>query len=116
MTVKTTRVGNILVATLTGEIDLLDSDGLSDELFGLADSNAQGVVLDFSGVTYIASVGIGMLLQLTKTLRAAGTPTRLAGATPAIRTILETVRIGAVLPQDDSVEASLQKLTSIPDA
>lgn len=112
MTVTTSWRGRVLVAALIGEVDIADSDGLGEALEEVAQADADGVILDFSGVWFINSIGIRMLLRLAKEVRARCTQARIAAAMPSIRSILETVRLDAVLPIDGTVDESVEKLTA----
>jgi anti-sigma B factor antagonist len=105
--------GRVLVAVLTGEIDTIDSEGLGEALDEVARTDATGVVLDFTGVTYIASMGIGMMLRLAKDLRVRGMRARIAGPSPAARTILDTLRIGSTIPIDATVEEAAKNLAPV---
>ena len=51
------------VVSLRGEIDASTAPKLGSRLFGLADEGKRAVVVDLSGVTFIDSTGIGVLLN-----------------------------------------------------
>lgn len=54
----------------TGEIDALTAPQLGRHLLGLVDEGKTGVVVDLSGVTFMDSTGIGVLLNAVKALAA----------------------------------------------
>ena len=113
MKVTTTRMGDVLVAHLSGEIDTMDSEGLGEALAAMSEAGTAGVVLDFAGVTYIASMGISMVLKLAQELRKAKSPVVIAGATPAVKTVLEMVHLGSVIPMEATVEAAAGRLGAV---
>lgn len=113
MQVTTSWRDRVLVAVLTGEIDTFDSEGLGEALEEVARTDAAGVVLDFSGVKYIASMGIGMLVKLAKQVRAHGVHARIAAASPEVRMVLNTVRLGSALPMDATVEEAVGNLAGV---
>ena len=51
------------VVSLRGEIDAHTAPKLGSRLFGLAEEAARHVVVDLSGVTFMDSTGIGVLLN-----------------------------------------------------
>jgi anti-sigma B factor antagonist len=51
------------VVSPRGEIDALTAPKLGSRLFGLAEDGKRGVVVDLSGVTFMDSTGIGVLVN-----------------------------------------------------
>ena len=111
MKITTQKIGHVVVAQLVGEIDMVDSEGLGDALAEIVAAKPQQLVLDMAGVTYVASVGLSLLLRLAQDLRKIQCPLVIAAATPAVQTVLDTVRLGAAIPIDATVEAALGRLT-----
>ena len=56
---------------VSGELDLLTVPQLRDALAGLGGRD-RGVVLDFSGVSFVDSSGLGLLLSMARTAEAKG--------------------------------------------
>jgi len=114
MNVTTTWRGKVLVVSLTGELDTIEQDGLSSALEQVVSANAAAVILDCAGVRYIASLGLSILVKLAKDLRQRRVPLRMAAVTPPIRTILDTVQLGALIPIDPTIEDALGNLVPAP--
>src|SRR4051794_36522760 len=57
---------------LVGEIDLSSAHVLADAIDAAIDDGFQQVTLDFSGVTFVNSTGLGVMVAATKRLRADG--------------------------------------------
>jgi anti-sigma B factor antagonist len=110
MKVNPRQVGKVMVAELSGEIDTLDSEGMGEALSAITAAKPQGVVLDFSGVTYIASMGLSLLLKLAQDVRKAGGKLVIAAVSPPVKTVLDTVHLGAAIPIESTVEAALARL------
>jgi len=110
MKVNTSRIGNVVVAQLVGEIDTVDADGLGDTLAALVDAQPESLVLDFAAVTYIASVGLSLLLKLARDMRKAKRTLVIAAVTPAVKTVLDTVHLGAAIPIETTVAAALERV------
>jgi anti-sigma B factor antagonist len=107
MNLCTKQVGSAVVAELVGEIDTIDNEGFGNALTTILAAKPASLVLDFSGVRYIASAGISLLLQLARDLRKNGSTLVIASANPAVKTVLDTVHLGAVIPMAATVEEAL---------
>ncbi len=110
MKVETTRMGNVVVARLAGEIDTVDSEGLGEQLAGIVEARPGNLVLDFTEVRYIASVGLSMLLQAAQEMRKAKGKLVIAAVPAAVKTVLDTVHLGAAIPIEATVEGALARL------
>ncbi|NUR09553.1 MAG: STAS domain-containing protein [Nocardioidaceae bacterium] len=64
--------GSTLVLSGRGEIDLGTLDVLDEELAKAVQDDAQAVVVDLTGVGFIDSTGLGVLVNAHKRLVAAG--------------------------------------------
>ena len=72
-----TRRDGVVIARLTGEIDLSDAGELHAAITEATPNEAVGVVLDLSRVTYIDSAGIHLLYRLGESLRNRGQTLRI---------------------------------------
>ena len=54
----------IVIASLTGEIDLSNATEITDALLGGVPNEALGLVIDLSNVSYLDSAGVRMLAEL----------------------------------------------------
>jgi len=110
MKVHTRQVGEIMVAELTGEIDTIDSEGFADSLAVIMLQKPKAVVLDFSQVSYIASMGVSILVKLARDARAARTAVIIANVSDMVMTVLDTVHMGSIIPIESSVDKALSRL------
>ena len=69
--VNTTTVQNAKVVTLAGEIDGSTAPQAQEQIMALAGPNAK-VALDMTGVTYMSSAGLRMLLLAYRTIKGKG--------------------------------------------
>lgn len=60
------------VLRLTGEIDLSSAHLLVEAIDEAIDAGATTIVLDFAGVTFVNSTGLGTMVAATKRLRGEG--------------------------------------------
>lgn len=72
LTITTSEVDDAVLLSLDGEIDLSSAHLLVDSIDLAIEAGAQRIVLDFSGVTFVNSTGLGAMVAATKRLRAEG--------------------------------------------
>jgi anti-sigma B factor antagonist len=100
------REGTV-VLTVSGDVDLHVAGELKDRLAAAADKRVSELVLDFSQVTFVDSMGLGVLLAGMKRMRAAGGELRLIVPRPELRRVLEITRMDRILPLHDTLSDAL---------
>ena len=70
--IQLTSRDRILIARVTGEIDMSNAGELRTAITGATPNDALGVVLDLSEVNYLDSAGIHLLYRLGESLRNRG--------------------------------------------
>ena len=78
-----------LVAVLAGELDTAAAAETEAALKPLFDSDGKDLVLDCSGLEYIASSGLRILMNLLKTARTKGERVALKNVNEVIRDVLD---------------------------
>jgi stage II sporulation protein AA (anti-sigma F factor antagonist) len=68
LTVTTSTVGDVVVATLRGDIDLVNHEEAGEQLLATALAHGPLFVIDFDGVEYVDSNGVRMLFALAQDL------------------------------------------------
>jgi len=112
MDLASRRYGDVVVATPLGRIDHANADGLTAALAPLLDApGGGGVLLDFSRVDYISSVGLRVLMMAAKTLRAQERKLGVAAPQPLVREIFEISRFNLILDLSPSVRSGLERLS-----
>lgn len=97
MQIQITQHDSIQVLAITGSIDSLNADELSQ---GFAASIEQGhvrLVADFSQVNYTSSAGLRSLLGSLKRCRLAGGDLRMAALQPQVERVLEIAGFTSIL-------------------
>ena len=100
MTISHRIANRTLYVSLCGEIDESCAAFVRtrlDSLFAAADLGK--VVLDFSGVTFMDSTGIGMLLGRYKVLKAKGVPLLLSSPQTVVDKLLSLSGIYEIMPK-----------------
>lgn len=97
MQITTTPHGTVVVLAVSGSVDSLTADALTQRF---ADSITQGqvhLVADFAQVNYTSSAGLRALLGAVKSCRLAGGDLRLAALQPPVARVLEIAGFTSIL-------------------
>ncbi len=88
------QITNLL---LSGSLDISGVRDIEMDFSRLA-SGEQAIVIDFSGVTFIASLGMRMLLSAAKKLDGEGNKIILHSVPPLVETALNTAGLATIMP------------------
>jgi anti-sigma B factor antagonist len=77
------------VVSVIGEIDVHSGPSLREHLLRALANGERDLVVDLSGVSFLDSSGLGVLVTAHKRTRAAGGSLRLASCRPAVATIFQ---------------------------
>ena len=99
----------IQVYTFQGDLDVYHADIVHETL----DTKwTNSLVIDVSGVDFIDSIGLAVLVQMLKRVRANNGNLCLCGLTSAVRTILHLTRLERAFRLYTDVDAALHDLQS----
>ena len=89
------------VVVITGEIDVATSPQLRAALNSLVEGGARDITLEFGGVSFVDSSGLGVLVGTYKRLRDEGSGSiRIVGAQASVRKVFEITGLEAALLVD----------------
>ena len=106
------RLVDVFVAAPVGQIDHPNAERLKQALAPILDATvlAKGaLVLDFSRVSYISSMGLRILLMAAKQLRAHDARIAVAALQPVVTEIFDIARFNHVLEVFPTVRAALEQ-------
>jgi anti-anti-sigma factor len=109
------RLADVVVAAPAGQIDHPNAQKLEQALKPVLDEAAAAttpLVLDFSGVEYISSMGLRVLMVAAKQMRAQGARIAVADLQPVVEEIFDIARFKHVLEVFPSVRSALQDLSA----
>jgi anti-sigma B factor antagonist len=89
LAVRTAPGDGNMVMSLEGELDLVSAPRLRDALAAVNGANLDELVLDLADLTYIDSVGIGLLVASRRRLESEGCGFALRNPGPSVRRLLE---------------------------
>jgi anti-sigma B factor antagonist len=114
MHISQERYGDTLVLTLAGRVDNSTTEGLKagiDAYIASCRAGGDRLILDFTGVDYISSVGLRVLMLAAKQSREQGGTIVIAALQPVVREIFEISRFNLVFECFDSVREALAKIS-----
>lgn len=91
------RVGDDIVATVKGDVDLKNSPDLRLALINLIkDRIPPRLILDLSATTYMDSSAIAVLVEMLQKTRKAGGKVYLVNVQPRVKGLLEIARLDTI--------------------
>jgi anti-anti-sigma factor len=104
---------DVVVARLSGEVDLSNATEVGDELSTSVPNTALGLVLDLTATTYLDSSGVHLVFDLAERLRTRQQQFRIVVPTGApIRRVLRIVELDDTVPVLASVEEAAAQIRS----
>jgi len=114
MELSTRRFADVVVAEPAGRIDFTNAEAFKSALWQALTQN-QGehgpVVIDFSRVDYISSVGLRVLMLAAKEMNGGRRKITIAAPSPVVREIIEISRFHLILTVFPSVREALERLS-----
>ena len=107
MEMRHDNVGEVRRVVLTGRLDTAGVD-LVETRFGAAIvPNGKNTIVDLSEVTFLASMGIRMLISTTRALSRKGAKLVMYSAGPGVRDVIETAALAEIIPLAGSESEAL---------
>lgn len=105
--VSTRDVGARTVVHVEGEIDVSSADRLRETVGVLVSEGRTDLVVDLSGVRFMDSTGLGLLVGVLKRVRTAGGRLVLVVATDKLRKVFELTGLTQVFTIHGTVDEAL---------
>jgi anti-sigma B factor antagonist len=107
--------GDVAVLSLAGEITLDDGDlAFRKYVEQMIAAGTRRIVVDLSGVTYIDSAGVGMMVAESKRVSEQGGAMRLARLTARSHHLLAMLKLKFVFEIYDDVDAAVRSFSFRP--
>lgn len=87
-----------LCVVLQGRLDTVGVDRIDARVTAAAAAQPRGVALDLSGVSFLASMGVRLIITLARAQKARGQRLVLFGAQPGVRATLDMVALDKIIP------------------
>jgi anti-sigma B factor antagonist/stage II sporulation protein AA (anti-sigma F factor antagonist) len=105
----------VLIATVSGRIDHASANAFNSALEPLLKNcvgGAKPLILDFSGVEYISSVGLRSLMLASRQAKSQKGAFAIAGMQPSVQEVFTISRFSLIMPCYTSIEAACKVLGS----
>ena len=113
ITVRSER--GVVIAAVTGEIDISTVAQLREALFELADHGAT-LIVDLNRVTFIDSAGLGALVGTSRRAAERGGSLHAVCTQPQTRKLLWLTGVDRRIPLEGSLDEALASASAVQDA
>ena len=113
MDIKIKKYQGVYLLLLTGELDLYHCQTLENLFVKLCDAGGTRFVIDFTGIKYIDSSGVGSLLKLKNSGLQQGRKLVFTGITGETRNVLNLANLLDYFPRAEDYRTALKNL-SVP--
>jgi anti-anti-sigma factor len=108
------RLADVVVVVPSGRIDHANATEMERLLAPILDETAAGgtsIVFDFSGVEYVSSMGLRVLMVAAKRVRAEGARIAVTALQPVVEEIFGIARFQHVVEVFPSLPSALQRIS-----
>ena len=113
ITVRSER--GVVIAAVTGEIDISTAGGLRERLFELAEGS-EPLIVDLDRVTFIDSAGLGALVGTSRRAAEHGGSLRAVCTQPQTKKLLWMTGVDRRIPLEASLDEALASASAARDA
>lgn len=97
---------NLIQVSLEGRLDIDGARSVEDRFAFMTTTHKHDVVVDLSAVSFLASIGIRMLMNAARGQHNRGGKLVVAAAQPAVAKVLVTAGIDQLIPMYDTIESA----------
>ena len=108
MNISTTNIESVAVVRLEGNLDTNTSSDAQESLNQLIEGGAAKILVNFTGVDFVSSAGLRILLTTAKKLSAAGGNLRISNLNETVSEVFEISGFSTILDVFGSEEDGLQ--------
>lgn len=111
MYIKFDRVDDKLIATLIGELDHHSSQEVRNKIDNNLDNeDVKKLILNFSGVTFMDSSGIGVVIGRYKKLQSKGGTVCVTDVTNRVKKVFELSGMYKIINEFDTVDKAISSI------
>jgi anti-sigma B factor antagonist len=108
--IETEILGEVSVMRLFGRMQLADTEEVETAVQTALERGRSKIVVDVTELACLHSAGIGMLLELSGTVRERGGRVVISGANAAMRDMLRTLGVERILDLRDTKDQAVKEL------
>jgi anti-sigma B factor antagonist len=110
VTINDKSEGNVHIVCLAGKIDTISSGEVEKSINELIDGGNRYLVMDFSGIEYISSSGLRVMLSSLKKLKKVQGDMKLACMKPIVKHVFEMAGFTQIFEFYDTDAAAVSKI------
>jgi anti-anti-sigma factor len=111
MEMTTTELNtDVTCVRLNGRLDSTAAERIETPLTAAVVARGRPAVIDLSGVTFVASMGIRVLIATARGLKLKGSPLVLFGAQGLVEEVLDQAALGQLIPIVETQPQALERL------
>jgi anti-anti-sigma factor len=114
MNIEHTSVDGVFVVSIAGSLDAPSAPQAEQTFTDLIQDGARKVLVDFSGMEYISSGGIRVVIMVHKALEKAGGALKLCSLSPFVADVFHTTHLAQVFDIHDDQENALATFGESP--
>lgn len=105
---------DVVVARLSGEVDLSNAADVGDALAAAVPNTALGLVIDLTATAYLDSSGVHLLFDLGERLQRRQQQLRVVvPESAAIRRVLRIVELDSAVPLETTVDQAVERIRAL---
>ena len=112
MQIETRKIHDVLMVDMRGSLDSRTAGETGDRMVAIAQGSDRLVALNLTGLTYVSSAGMRVILQAAKLLQANGGKLAICNAAGNVKTALETSGFRSLLKMYDSEKDAVAGLSA----
>jgi anti-anti-sigma factor len=98
MEMRHDNLGEVRRVVLVGRLDTAGVDVVETKFGAAIVPNGKNTIVDLSGVSFLASMGIRMLISTTRALSRKGGKLVMFGAAAGVKDVIETAALTEIIP------------------
>lgn len=115
MQIQSNIESSVVIMTVCGEMDLYTSSELKGSFFRYHAEGYLFFIIDFEGLSYIDSTGVGTIISIYTTLRKQEGRLFISGIHGAVRRVIEFTKLTGFLPLVESVEEGKKRVQLVEE-
>lgn len=104
--------GNVTCVRLMGRLDATGADSIDTAFTAATVARGRHAVVDLSGVSFVASMGLRLLIASARGLHLKGAKLVLFGAQELVYTVLDQAALDQIVPLVATQQQALERLTA----
>jgi len=108
MIIKEKTVNGLPILCLNGKLDIFSKNNFRETAQKYQGSGAKGLILDFEGITFVDSVGLGTLTLVVKTFQKLKGRVILVNPQEQVKSMFVEMNVGKIVPMYKTDESYSQ--------